>query len=101
MVIEPEDAAAFAQLGVVIPAEQVSAPPPFEVWRSHEAAFRLFLDLQTSWQASVGVSGLVWHGLDWVAAEAMMRMRQVAPGDVLDDLMTLEREALPLLNARD
>lgn len=64
----------------------------------------VFLALQTQWRRELGgMSGVLgWHGLDYVAAESVIRLmgyrRQAS--DIFAGLRIMESAALSLLNAK-
>lgn len=67
----------------------------FEIWPENEDICRLFFDLVTQW--TVGMSGAV--GLNYAAAEAVMRIRRLRDrAHLLDGLRVMERAALRELN---
>ena len=75
-----------------------------EVWQS----VMLFLSLETQWRTVATMVGLIWLGVDYIAADVIMRhrpleeRRSIPAAELLVDLAAMERAALPLLNeARD
>jgi len=64
-------------------------------------AIDAFLLCATSWKVIVAGDRLVHLGLDWAAADAVMRRAEIAPSRALmDDLRTLEGGALGGFNER-
>ena len=64
-----------------------------ELWPDTEPAISLFIALRTQWR--MGFSGPV--GLDYCAAESVMRVRRLpaaSRGELLEDLRHMEDEAL-------
>lgn len=98
MAVDRETAEEFAALGVHIEAEETDEDADaIKVWDVNRDAVWLFLDLETQWRAVIGLRGLIWLGLDYVAAEALMRARDFGRkrrGRLLEDLRVMEREAL-------
>lgn len=65
-------------------------------------SFRLFCALETQWRVAVGLGGSAYIGIDYTAAEAVMRMRRVKDrAAALDDLRSMEAAVLPILNKHD
>ncbi len=93
--------AQFAALGVSVKEE--AAPREerhFEVMEENWASVVLFLSLATQWRMHFGPRGhAVWLGLDYSAAESLMRIERVQdrPG-MMRDLRIMEAAALPVLN---
>ncbi|PTW61434.1 uncharacterized protein DUF1799 [Breoghania corrubedonensis] len=91
----------FAALGVMVAATEDTSRP-IEVWSPHWEGFTLFLDLSTQWRATASPAGLIWLGLDYGAAEVVMRARGGRlDADLLSLLRDLEQAALPVLNQGD
>ena len=67
------------------------------VWAENWDALSAFLALATQWRAAVGAAGMIWLGLDYCAADVIMR-RLRSPEHVFADLMIMEASALPVLN---
>lgn len=71
----------------------------FAVSSENWPSLLLFLDLETQWRMHLGANGLIWLGLDYAAAEALMRMKRMRARDrLMSDLQVMERAALPVLN---
>lgn len=76
----------------------------FEVWDINVHAFWTFLDLATQWKAVGTMAGIIWLGLDYTAALALLEVRphsvkrQYPTLQVLDDLRLMEAEALEIRN---
>nr|WP_292835899.1 DUF1799 domain-containing protein [Mesorhizobium sp.] len=82
--------------------------PMVEVWRGNWQSVMLFLSLETQWRTVATMVGLIWLGVDYIAADVIMRhrpleeRRSIPAAELLVDLAAMERAALPLLNeARD
>lgn len=76
--------------------EDVEDEYAIEYWPDTEPAIFTFIQLRTQWR--MGFSGPV--GLDYAAAETVMRIRRVPASkraDLLDDLRVMEDEALRTL----
>lgn len=76
--------------------EDVEDEYAIEYWPDTEPAIFTFIQLRTQWR--MGFSGPV--GLDYTAAETLMRIRRVPASkraDLLDDLRVMEDEALRTL----
>ena len=69
------------------------------LWPEHHQAWGLFLALRTQWR--LGVMG-GWLGLDYAAAECVMRMHKIKDmRRALAQLQVMEFAALKVLNAAD
>lgn len=75
----------------------------FEVWPENWPAVRLFHRLSTQWRVAVGaLGGRQYFGLDYAAAESLMRVYGTKNrGAVMDDLIVMEYSVLPVLNGAD
>lgn len=76
----------------------------FLVWEENWRAVSVFLAMGTQWRTSVGMAGVVFHGLDYQALESVLRLEGIPPEDwsgLFDALRVMERAALPLLNEKD
>ena len=92
-----------APASVVDAAEGGTAPPSDDclVWEENWQAVTLFVGLRTQWRMHVGMGGAIYQGLDYLAAEAALRLQRVprsAWPALFDDLQVMEAAALPLLN---
>ena len=106
-----EERAALAELGATdeeIDAALASREPdeeePFELWPENLEAFALFTSLETQWRVVAGFGATAWLGIDYAAAEAVMRMRRVKPAaraELFGDLRAMELAVLPILNKRE
>jgi hypothetical protein len=73
-----------------------------EVWEENWPAFLLFEGLATQWKITAGMGGALWTGLDYQAAEVLIRMR-IPEADrikVFADVQVMERAALEVLNSK-
>lgn len=76
----------------------------FEVWDMNVHSFWTFLDLATQWNAIGTMAGIIWLGLDYTAALAVLEARphsikrQYPTLQVMDDLRVMEAEALEIRN---
>lgn len=99
--LDDETKAQFAAMNVMI-AEEAAAEEEerhFAVSSENWVSLLLFLDLETQWRTHLGANGLIWLGLDYAGAEALMRMKKMAVREkLIGDLMEMERAALPVLN---
>lgn len=76
----------------------------FEVWPENWDSVILFLRLHTQWRIAAGMGGLVYLGLDYSAIEPAMRLCAIPRAgreNKFDDLQTMERAALQVLNKKD
>lgn len=102
MRVDDAIAADCAVLGISLDADPADAADDgFAVWDSNWEAVRLFLDLETQWRVVAGFSGLVWLGLDYVAADRLLDLKfgsrrpgRARAGRLLEELRVMEREAL-------
>lgn len=72
----------------------------FPVYEENARALEYFLSLATQWRMTFG--GIT--GLDYASVDALFKIRgvkQAERSDLFADLQTMERAALPLLNARE
>ena len=85
-------------------AKRVPVLIDFLVWEENWRAVSLFLALETQWRMHLGMAGVYYQGLDYEAVEATLRLERIPRREwpaVFDDLRTMERAALPLLNEKD
>ena len=67
----------------------------FEVMAQNADALRAWLAVETQWRVAAGLGGIVWLGLDYAAADVVLRRLDIPGADrVFADLMTMETEAL-------
>lgn len=58
--------------------------------------------LQTQWRITATMAGIFYSGLDYAAAEALLRVRRTPKrAELLADLQVMEIAALKGLNKRD
>lgn len=89
----------FKALGVIVtPQAGTEEQEAFQVWRCNWKSLIAFLTLETQWRVAGTPAGLVWLGLDYTAARAILGKRFRKR---LADLRIMEGEALPILNAGD
>lgn len=95
-------AAQFAALGAQVVWDDDGAEAELdriEVAAANWDAVTAMLRLESQWRALLGPGGIVWLGIDYAAAEVVLRIHGYAqPADVLDALRIIEAEALPILN---
>ena len=106
-----EERAALAELGAseeeidaALAAREPEEEEAFELWPENMEAYAIFTGLETQWRVVAGFGASAWLGLDYSAAEALMRMRRVKPAaraEMLGDLRAMELAVLPILNKRD
>lgn len=70
----------------------------FDVWKANWKSVVAFLKLETQWRVAGTAGGLVWLGLDYAAAHAVLgkSFRRLLP-----DLRVMEVEACAIMNAGD
>ena len=76
----------------------------FYVWEENWPTVSLFLDLSTQWVVQLGMAGLVYVGLNYVAVKSTLELELIPQAqwpDLFHGLKVMERAALPLLNQRD
>jgi len=76
----------------------------FHVWEENWPAVSLFLGLSTQWVVQLGMAGLVYLGLNYVAVKSTVELELIPQEqwpDLFHGLRVMERAALPLLNKRD
>jgi hypothetical protein len=59
-----------------------------------------FMACDTQWRVGVGLSGMIWIGLDYTACDVVFRRRGIAD-HIWDDVRVMEEAALPILNSGD
>lgn len=75
-----------------------------EVWRDNWASVMFFLACETQWRVTGTMAGLFWVGIDYVAADVILRHRsreerQKKPAaDLLADLALMEGASRKILN---
>lgn len=84
--------------------DEDEAGPMVEVWRKIWPSVMFFLACETQWRVAATMDGLIWLGIDYVAADVILRHRgraerQDAPNSMLlADLAFMEAVAAPILN---
>ena len=106
-----EERSALAELGAseeeitaALAAREPDEEEPFELWVENVEAFAIFTSLETQWRVVAGFGASAWLGLDYTAAEALMRIRRVKPAaraELFADLRAMELAVLPILNKRE
>lgn len=94
--IDAQLAAEFAAMGVAVDADLPADDGVIEVDQRNWDSIRAFLGCQTQWRVAVGFAGAVWLGLDYVAADVVLRA--IGGTAVLADMQVMEMAALPILN---
>lgn len=91
----------------VIEAARRKLKPPdshFHVWEENWPVVVLFSELATQWRVQVGMSSVVYFGLDYPSVESVMNVQRIpraARAELLHGLRVMENAALPLLNKND
>lgn len=94
MSVDAEAQADFATLGVKIALTDPEADK-FKVWSINVDAINVFLGLATQWRMLATSHRAFWLGIDYVAAEVVMRQYRVADASrTFFDLQAMERAAL-------
>lgn len=71
---------------------------PFEVWAQNWPVVQLFLACQSQWRMAVGLSGMVWLGLDYPGVDVVMRRRRMTrTNSAFEALQAMEFAALRVL----
>lgn len=88
-------------LGITLDLPAEDEADGFPVWDSNWETVRLWLELETQWRVVAGFSGLVWLGLDHVAAHHALDRRfgrrradRGRAAALFEDLRVMEKEAL-------
>jgi hypothetical protein len=77
-----------------------------EVWRDNWQSVMFFLACETQWRVVGTMAGLFWVGIDYVAADVILRhrgreeKRATPAAKLLADLALMETAALPILRER-
>ena len=80
------------------------APADFLVFQDCWESLQAFVCLGSQWRVAVGMSGISWLGIDFVAVESYLRMKRVARAkwaQILDDLLLMQQSALEIMNKRN
>lgn len=78
--------------------------PMMNVWRDNWPSVMFFLSLETQWRVAGTMADLFWVGVDYVAADVILRhrtreeRRERPAADLLADLALMERAARNILN---
>lgn len=82
-------------MNLTVPAAQIEEAIAImpNAWPSLHA----FLACQTQWRIAVGMSGMLWLGLDYPACKLVLDDIN-APAHVFADLRVMEAAAMPILN---
>lgn len=93
--MDADVASEFATMGFQVDPETVETEDGgvIEVWRENWDSLRAFRALETQWRAVAGLAGLVWLGIDFNAADVVLR-RFNSPDHVFEDLIAMEDAAL-------
>lgn len=99
----------FAAFGIAIDdcaeaLEREAAEATCEYHADNELPLAAFAALQTQWRVVAGGVGVIYLGLDYSAIPTILVALEVPrkqQSDLIAALRTMERAALPLLNARD
>lgn len=99
LAIDQQSVADFAALGVAIATDQVDDEDVIQVWDINGAVFEAFMGLETQWRvvglAGFGFARLVKTGLDYCAAEMVLRRHGLADHPTaFDDLRVMEQASL-------
>ena len=82
--------------------ETESEGPDFELWPENLSIWHCWTGLSTQWRMGfIGMEGrVIYHGLDYQAAEIVIRRYgyQDEADEVFQGLQTMEAAALPILN---
>jgi len=80
---------------------QTKEPEYFEVYSENWQILELFISLTTQWRMHLGIGGVVFQGLDYIAVESVMRMLKIkAKAEVFNGLQVMEKAAMEILNDR-
>ena len=79
---------------------------PVEHWVQADCwdSVQAFVCLGSQWRVAVGMSGMSWLGIDFVAVESYLRMRGVARAkwsQILDELLVMQQAASEIMNKRN
>lgn len=82
-------------MGHQVPPEETETADGevFEVWKENWESLRAFRALETQWRAIAGLAGIIWLGIDFNAADVVLR-RFNSPDHVFEDLIAMEDAAL-------
>lgn len=97
-----EDLAAFGLPPDAFDEAVESEDANCEVWEENWDTLMVFLALQTQWRREIpAMSGqMIWHGLNYPAAESTLRMMGLwkKAAEIFEGLRIMESAALPILN---
>lgn len=86
---------------LIPPAAQLGKAPDYELPPDQFDAWQVFDSMWTQWRTTAGFSRVVFHGLDYIALEAVMRMRGIEADEqksVFQMCRVMEDEAIRLRN---
>lgn len=93
--------AQFAALGVKVEVDGVTEEDDMPIWREIWESVSAFLACETQWRITATMSQLIWTGLDYAGAKALLEFEGIASPEVFRDLRIMEAAALPVLNKGD
>ncbi len=86
----------FELLKVTIPTKP-QTEEVFEVMATAWDSLMAFLNCETQWRIGMGMSGLIWFGLDYTACKFVLEDIG-APRHAFADLRVMETAAMKILN---
>lgn len=94
--IDEDQRAEFAELGVSLPAGAGrNEEDVFEIWDINSRSFEAFVALQNQWRVLAGFGFVAHLGLDWSAADLLLRRRSLGDRE-FEDLLVMEEAALEI-----
>jgi hypothetical protein len=73
-------------------------PPPFRVHPSNWSAFQVFEACHTQWRISIGVSGAIYHGIDYSSLVAVIDAMGGGRRKTFNQVRLIEAGALSVIN---
>jgi len=95
-------AAQFEAMGYAFDPSEISSrdSEAFKVFASNWDSVTAFLACETQWRITASAMRLHWTGLDYAAADVVLR-RFKFPDEVFADLQVMELEAIAVLGSAD
>ncbi len=90
----------FEAMGVAVPPGEETVEDEIDVWDTAWPSFMAFLDCATQWRFAVGFGVVARLGLDWQAADLLLRRRGL-PDDAFEDVIAMEEAALEIFAKGD
>ncbi|WP_319496324.1 DUF1799 domain-containing protein [uncultured Cohaesibacter sp.] len=84
-------------MGVSVEVTETPEDEAFDIMAKNKDSMLAWLNVETQWKVIASMAGLIWIGLNYTAVDVALR-RLSFPDAVFDDLLVMEKAALPILN---